>query len=79
MAPNPPCLRASPVLERHELSAVALDAFGRRVEELHQNLGQLVCILVPVVVCTLALVAAAIGMVLAMTRDNNLPFSQHPR
>lgn len=35
----------------------------------------LVCIVVAVVVCTLAVHAAAIRMMFAMARDNNLPFS----
>lgn len=37
----------------------------------------LVCIVVAVVVCTLAVHAAAIRMMFAMARDNNLPFSRH--
>ncbi|BCW20897.1 amino acid/polyamine/organocation transporter, APC superfamily [Pseudarthrobacter enclensis] len=36
----------------------------------------LVCIVVAVVVCTLAVHAAAIRMMFAMARDNNLPFSR---
>ncbi|MFJ6077376.1 APC family permease [Pseudarthrobacter sp. NPDC092419] len=37
----------------------------------------LVCIVVAVMVCTLAVHAAAIRMMFAMARDNNLPFSRH--
>ncbi|MFP3579576.1 APC family permease [Arthrobacter sp. fls2-241-R2A-200] len=37
----------------------------------------LLCIVVAVVVCTLAVHAAAIRMMFAMARDNNLPFSRH--
>ena len=36
----------------------------------------LVCIVVAVIVCTLAVHAAAIRMMFAMARDNNLPFSR---
>ena len=36
----------------------------------------LVCIVVAVMVCTLAVHAAAIRMMFAMARDNNLPFSR---
>ena len=36
----------------------------------------LACIVVAVVVCTLAVHAAAIRMMFAMARDNNLPFSR---
>ena len=37
----------------------------------------LLCIVVAVMVCTLAVHAAAIRMMFAMARDNNLPFSRH--
>ena len=52
-----------PVFECRWQSSVARDALRRRSDGvLRQDFGQLVCIVVAVVVCTLAVLAAAIRM-----------------